>query len=121
MKRLSKITAALLAVMISAGSTGMYAMAHKDSAAKKAEEDNHNQPVNEESSSVSTSSDGNIEKSETVYVITDAEGNTVAVIENDKASSDGAQQSISYTGAATTLTITFNGTSYLHSLTVANV
>ena len=54
-------------------------------------------------------------------LVTDAEGNTVAVIENDKASSDGAQQSISYTGAATTLTITFNGTSYLHSLTVANV
>lgn len=53
--------------------------------------------------------------------ITDANGNGVGTISNDKVSSDGATQLISYTGAATTLTITFEGTSYLHNLTIANI
>ena len=53
--------------------------------------------------------------------IKDANGETVGTINNDKASSDGAAKMISYQGAATTLTITFGGTSYLHTLTVANI
>ncbi len=53
--------------------------------------------------------------------ITDKEENTVATISSAKASSDGATTLVSYTGAATELTITFAGTCYLHKLSVANI
>ena len=53
--------------------------------------------------------------------VTDANGAVVGTIENDKASSDATPKMVSYKGDATTLTITFSGTSYLHTLTVANI
>ena len=53
--------------------------------------------------------------------VTDANGAVVGTIENDKASSDATPKMVSYQGGATTLTITFSGTSYLHTLTVANI
>ena len=55
-----------------------------------------------------------------ITVTTEA-GAAVGTIANDKASSDGAASMVSYKGDATTLVITFSGTSYLHNLTVANI
>ncbi len=52
--------------------------------------------------------------------VTDANGNEVGSIAN-KASSDGGTDVIEYTGEATTLTITFSASSYLHKLMVTNV
>jgi pectin methylesterase-like acyl-CoA thioesterase len=43
-----------------------------------------------------------------------------ATIESDLVETDGGMQSIEYEGEAGTLTLTFNGTSYLHGITVLN-
>jgi len=53
-------------------------------------------------------------------VVTDAEGNEVGRF-NAKAESDGAEATVKYDGPATTLTITFGGTSYVHKVSVFNV
>ena len=53
-------------------------------------------------------------------VVTDAEGNEVAKF-NAKAETDGAETSFKYEGDATTLTITFGGTAYIHKISVFNV
>ncbi|MCQ7926305.1 pectinesterase family protein, partial [Salmonella enterica] len=53
-------------------------------------------------------------------VVTDAAGNTVATF-SPKASTDGAETSFKYDGEATTLTITFGATAYVHKVSVFNV
>lgn len=59
------------------------------------------------------SGDGNI-------TVKDEAGNTVATFAA-KGASDGATESITYTGPATTLTATCGGTTYIHNLTVYNI
>lgn len=51
--------------------------------------------------------------------VTDANGNTVGSV-SATVTTDGGTQAIQYTGAATTLTVTFNGGAYVHTLVVAN-
>ena len=53
--------------------------------------------------------------------LTNSEGTVVGTIDNDKAGSDGQSEVIEYTGEAGTLTLNFNGTSYLHELTIMNL
>ncbi|MBQ1773894.1 MAG: pectin esterase [Prevotella sp.] len=53
--------------------------------------------------------------------LTDADGNLLATIENDKAATDGQQQIFDYDGEAAVLTVNFGGTSYLHQLTIMNL
>lgn len=53
--------------------------------------------------------------------LTDAEDNIVATIENDKVGTDGQQAILDYDGPAATLAINFQGTSYLHQLTIMNL
>lgn len=54
------------------------------------------------------------------FTLTDASGNAVSSIAA-KGSSDGASASMYYEGAAGKLTLSVDGTAYLHSLTIANV
>ena len=58
---------------------------------------------------------------ENPITITDGNDAPVATIDNAKVSSDGASKMVSYVGGATTLTITFAGETYIHTLTVANI
>ena len=53
--------------------------------------------------------------------LTDSEGNVVGSLDSDKADSDGQSEVLEYTGGAGTLTLNFNGTSYLHELTIMNL
>ena len=52
--------------------------------------------------------------------LTNAAGEVVSTIENDKVSTDGSIGTLSYKGGAGTVTLNFNGTSYLHKLVIAN-
>lgn len=81
MKRYTKIIAALLAVTVSAGATGMYAAANKDTDStddKKTEKKREN--IAED---VRATSDEPQSKSETVYVMTDASGKKTKTIVSD--------------------------------------
>ncbi len=51
--------------------------------------------------------------------ITDAEGKTVGTV-SGKNDSDGGQNTFEYEGAATTLTLTFAGRDYIHSVAITN-
>ncbi len=51
--------------------------------------------------------------------ITDADGNTIGTM-SGKNETDGGQNTFEYTGAATTLTLTFSGRDYIHSMAIAN-
>lgn len=53
--------------------------------------------------------------------LTNSNGEVIDQIGTDKVDSDGQQAVFTYDGPADTLTIGFNGTSYLHLLTIANL
>ena len=53
--------------------------------------------------------------------LTDQEGTVVGTIDNDKVGTDGQSEVMEYTGEAGILTLNFNGTSYLHELTIMNL
>ena len=80
MKKYGKIAAALLAVMISASSTGMYALANKDKLDTDAPK---NANPSDDTRSVRETSDEPQEKAETVYVMTDASGKKTKTIVSD--------------------------------------
>ena len=82
MKTYSKVIAGALAVLLSAGCTGMYAMAND-----KKDEDKKSQTANtqvkEETTQRHQTQNGKTYKEETVYVMTKADGNNDKVIVSD--------------------------------------
>lgn len=94
MKTYGKVIAAMLAVLISAGSTGIYAVANKNN------ETTDTKPVKEdgkkeEKTVLCDSADEPVEKNETVYVMTDANGNKTKTIVSDWLKNASASGSIS--------------------------
>ena len=84
MKTYSKVIAGALAVMLSAGATGMYAMAND----KKDEDTNKSQTASTEPETKTQQAkdeNGTTYKEETVYVMTKANGNKDKVIVSEAA------------------------------------
>lgn len=82
MKKLTRVLAAVMAILISAGSTGVFAVtaakAQKDTAAAEQK----------------TEENGNVLKEETVYVVADSQGNKKNVIVSDWLDNEGGLASI---------------------------
>ena len=84
MRRYTKIIAGILAILISAGATGMYAIAQdEDKENAKQVVKSVEESKTEDDNSERTASDKNTFKDETVYITTDAEGNTKKIIVSD--------------------------------------
>lgn len=82
MKKYGKMAAALLALLISAGTTGIYARANNNDT--ETAPDSDKKPANsEENRTPSETSDEAQEKDETVYVMTDASGKKTKTIVSD--------------------------------------
>ena len=81
MKTYSKIIAGALAVMLSAGATGMYAMANKKEDEKS--DSDESKTSSAEKSTQPNNADGKTFKEETVYVMTKANGSNDKIIVSD--------------------------------------
>lgn len=83
MKKYSKIIAAMLAVMISAGTTSIYALTNKTSEESESETSGKKDNDGVKETSLRETSDDAQAKNETVYVMTDANGKKTKTIVSD--------------------------------------
>lgn len=95
MKKYGKMIAAMLAVMISASTTGIYAMANKNTDSSTEPDHNNDKKISINNSDIRETSDEAQGKSETVYVMTDATGKKTKTIVSDWLRNNSGAETIS--------------------------
>ena len=110
MKKYGKILAAMLAVTISAGTTGIYAMANNDTKSDNNTKNKSEKPSLLDNNSTRETSDEPQAKNETVYVMTDANGNKTKTIVSDWLQNNSGESTISDISELTDIeNLRFNG------------